>query len=355
MVCDRSKVLAHGGNVSAARQRFPGAPEPFLDLSTGISPFPWPYPAPVPHLGLDALTRLPDPADLLALEMAAAQRYGAATAHHVLAAPGTQALLPLIAGLKPPGSFRVLGPTYAEHGRAGRLAGHEVMEVGQLSALAGATIATVVNPNNPDGRLLTTGALRDLAGKVGLLVVDEAFMDVVPAGTSMTGFNTLTNLVVLRSFGKFHGLAGLRLGFAVAPPALLAPLRACLGPWAVSGPAIQLGRAALADGGWADAMLPRLLETAARLNAVLDRHGLQRMDGTALFSLIRGPEALFSHLGGSGILVRRFDERPGLLRIGLPADDAAFARLDAALGGFRPEMARTPSGHPGPSRDMPST
>jgi cobalamin biosynthetic protein CobC len=316
---------AHGGRIAAAARRFPHAPTPWLDLSTGISPFAYPLPA----LPEACFTRLPEPEAEAALLEAAARRYGT-TPDRVVAAPGTQILLPMLAGLPPRGVARVLGPTYAEHLQAARDAGHDAALVAHPAALAGAALATVVNPNNPDGRLLPCAALRDIAARTGLLVVDEAFADVAPEGTSMVP-HTSESLVVLRSFGKFHGLGGLRLGFAIAGPALTSRLRARLGPWAVSGPAIAIGRAALADDAWAAAVRARLDHAAHALDAVLAARGLHVLGGTSLFRFVAAPPGTAERLAQAGILVRGFVERPDRLRIGIPPDAAARARLAAAL------------------------
>jgi len=141
--------------------------------------------------------------------------------------------------------------------------------------------------------------------------------------------------VVLRSFGKFHGLAGLRLGFAVTAEAGLAEgLRRGFGPWAVSGPALAIGAAALADDAWAEANRARLAADQARLVGVLTASGLDLVGGTPLFTLVRHPDAarIWERLGQAGILVRAFDFQPDWLRIGLPADEAGFERLARALG-----------------------
>jgi cobalamin biosynthesis protein CobC len=141
--------------------------------------------------------------------------------------------------------------------------------------------------------------------------------------------------VVLRSFGKFFGLAGLRLGFALARPEIAVRLAAALGPWAVSGLAVAIGQTALADTGWAEAMRERLEEEARRLDAVLTGAGIEIVGGTPLFRLVRTSAAdrLFHQLGRVGILVRRFPENPAWLRFGLPASEAAWHRLRAALAG----------------------
>jgi cobalamin biosynthetic protein CobC len=329
-------ALPHGGDLDAARRLFPDAPEPFIDLSTGINPHSYPP----PQLLSDVFTRLPEPAALDGLATVAAKAYGAPSPKHVVPAPGTQILLPLVAALVPPGHAIVLGPTYAEFGRVAALAGHDVAEVGTIDRLKNADLAVVVHPNNPDGRLFRKGELIDLADALrrrgGLLVVDEAYIDVGPPGGSLCGEAGRHDLVVLRSFGKFFGLAGLRLGFAVAPPPLVARLAALLGPWAVSGPAIAIGTTALADVRWVAAMREQLACEARRLDVMLTDSGIEIIGGTSLFRLVRASAAgrLFHHLGRAGILVRRFTEQPAWLRVGLPGSEAAWDRLRVALASF---------------------
>jgi cobalamin biosynthetic protein CobC len=327
-------ALLHGGNLAAARKLFPGAPEPFIDLSTGINPHSYP----VPQLSPDLFARLPEPAAIDRLAAIAAKTYGAPSPDCVVAAPGTQILLTPVAALVPPGKAAVLGPTYGEFSRAAALAGHDVAEVRDIKQLREADLAIVVNPNNPDGRVFGKGELIDLLDARrhrGLLVIDEAFMDAGPDGASLCGEVARGGLVVLRSFGKFFGLAGVRLGFAVAAPEVAARLAATLGPWAVSGPAIAIGQTALADAAWIRTMRERLEGEARHLDAALTDAGMEVIGGTPLFRLAGTPAAdrLFHHLGHAGILVRRFQGRPMWLRFGLPENDDAWDRLRAALGG----------------------
>ncbi len=319
--------LFHGGDLTAARVLFPDAPEPWIDLSTGINPHPYP----VPPLPPEAFTRLPGRDALDRLLRAAATRYGAPSPAHVVAAPGTQSLLPTLARGIGPGIARVLSPTYAEHARAAGLAGHTVEEVGRLEDLAGAHLAVVVNPNNPDGRLHSASALLDVARTVGLLVVDEAFLDT--GGEAVDALVDDAPIVVLRSFGKFYGLAGVRLGFAVCAPDRAEGLRAVLGPWAVSGVALEIGAVALEDTAWAAATRARLQADAARLDTLLTGAGLAVVGGTPLFRLATTPDAvcLYAHLARHGILTRPFPTQPDRLRFGLPGDEAAWERLSAAL------------------------
>jgi cobalamin biosynthetic protein CobC len=326
-------ALVHGGDLGAARLLFPQAREPLIDLSTGINPYPYTLPALPPEV----FTRLPEPAALERLTAIAANAYGAPAAAYVIPAPGTQILLPLVAALVPPGRAVILGPTYAEHARVAALVGHRVREMSELGELAEADLAIVTNPNNPDGRLVERDSLLALADELrrhnGLLVIDEAFMDVGPRDASLGGMVERGNIVVLRSFGKFFGLAGLRLGFAIAAPGIATRLKAWLGPWAVSAAAITVAEVALADTKWADDMRARLESHAMRLDELLMATGLRVVGGTALFRLAEAPlaTALFCHLGQAGVVVRRFARQPHWLRFGLPPDEAAWARLRAAL------------------------
>jgi cobalamin biosynthetic protein CobC len=326
-------AIRHGGDLGEARRLFPQAPEPWIDLSTGINPIPYPW----PELEASAFTRLPAPADLAALEAAGAQAYGADPAH-VVAAPGTQALIDLIPRLRAPGRVAVLGPTYAEHAASWARAGHAVATVpdlGQGTDMTAADVVVVVNPNNPDGRVMPArdlaAASARLAARGGWLVVDEAFADLEPV-ESLCGAPP-PGCLVLRSFGKTYGLAGLRLGFAVAVEPLVGTLRRGIGPWAVSGPAIAVGRRALADAAWRREAAAARSRDAARLDALLAAAGGRIVGGTRLFRTADFADApgLFARLGRAGIFVRRFETAPARLRLGLPPDEAAWARLAAAL------------------------
>jgi cobalamin biosynthesis protein CobC len=332
-----TEPLAHGGDLAAARRRFPAAPKPFVDLSTGINPHPYR----LPRLPADAFARLPDADATAALAGAAAQAYGAPSAAHVVCAPGTQILLPIVARLVPPGRAAVVTPSYGEFARAVALAGHRVIAARDVAEIGDVELALVGNPNNPDGRLFAGDDLSALAkrlrGRGGILLVDEAFMEVGPAGESLAPDVAIGNVVVLRSFGKFFGLAGLRLGFALAAPQLAHGIAAVLGPWAVSGPALAIGAAALADKTWIERTRKRLAAAAKKLDAMLTGGGLDIVGGTSLFRLARTTRApaLFDHLGRAGILVRCFPEQTEWLRFGLPADADAWRRLQRALVAFR--------------------
>jgi len=313
--------VAHGGDLGNVRHRFPDAPLPWIDLSTGINPVPYP----VPPLSPESWTRLPSLEDLRALIEAAATRYGVSDPEMIVAAPGTQALIQLLPRLVPRSRVAIVGPTYEEHEVSWRRQGHEVTIVDGLPAAADVTV--LVNPNNPTGRLVPAS---DLEAVTGLLIVDEAFIDFHPRSASLAG----KKAVVLRSFGKTYGLAGLRLGFAIADCTLAGRLREELGPWAVPGPAIEIGRQALSDDAWLRATAVRLEADGKRLDGLLTRAGFTILGGTSLFRLVRHPEALrfVEALVRGGIHVRSFAREPSWLRFGLPGSNGDFDRLARALG-----------------------
>ena len=318
----------HGGDLSAATVRFGAPPDGWVDLSTGINPCPYPVDPGV----LSSLARLPEPAALARLEAAAAAAYRAPSGIVAVAAPGTQALIQWLPRLFPPCRVAVVSPTYGEHAPAWRAAGHEVEAVPCLPDAARADVVVLTRPNNPDGRVADAAALarlaRGLAEKGGFLVVDEAFADVTEDPTTAA-----PDRCVLRSFGKFYGLPGLRLGFALCGDELADRLRAALGPWPVSAPAIGIGIAALSDRAWQAETRRRLDADAARLDGLLEGAGLAVVGGTSLFRLAegQGAAALFERLGRAGIYVRCFPESPDRLRFGLPGDAAAWDRLERAL------------------------
>ncbi len=324
-------TVYHGGDLAAATARFGAPADGWVDLSTGINP--WPYPAPIDPAHL---ARLPDGAQLAALADAAATAYGMAAADCIVSAPGTQALIQMLPRLRPPGRVAVVSPTYGEHAPAWRLAGHDVAEIASPGEAADADVVVVTRPNNPDGALADADELRALAARLaargGVLVLDEAFADTRDAPSLAAG---APGIVALRSFGKFYGLPGLRLGFALAAPETAAAIGAALGPWQVSTIAAEIGRKALADLSWQDETRKRLAAAAARLDAVLSAAGLDLVVGTSLFRLAVAPDGYraFEALGRAGIYVRHFPDNPAWLRFGLPPDDAGFDRLEAALRG----------------------
>lgn len=330
--------MKHGGDLADAMARYGGARQDWLDLSTGINPRPWS----MPKMDDALWQRLPSRADEAALSDAARTAYDVPDAVDVVAAAGTQALIQWLPYLAPAGAVAVVGPTYSEHARSWRSTGREVIDVDDISRRAIAALpdhvrhVVIVNPNNPDGRIVGQRTLAEiaevLATRGGWLVIDEAFADIDPA-ISAVDLCARWPIVILRSFGKFYGLAGLRLGFALAQPKLATLLASALGPWSCSGPALAIGAAALADRDWAETTRRDLRAQAMTLDEVLASAGFDTMGGTSLYRLARHPSAAVLHaaLARQRIWCRRFDWADDLLRFGLPVDDRAQQRLVAAL------------------------
>lgn len=319
------EFLRHGGRLAAARAAFPEAPAPWLDLSTGINPRPWKG----ARASLTSLARLPDPEETAALEAAAARAFGV-DPDRVAAIPGAEAglrVLPRVTGAR---SVAIVSPTYGGHAEAWRLAGAKVETIGHDAlASTAAEAAVVVNPNNPDGARLT-----DLDPGDRWLIVDESFVETDPELSIAHRAHGRT--IVLRSFGKFYGLPGLRLGFVIADPGLAARVAAQFGDWPVSAEAIAMGTPAYADQDWRERTALRLAKDAARLDEMLVAAGFEIVGGTSLFRLAAAPDASrrFIGLARRGVLTRPFPDQPTWLRFGLPKPKD-WPRLKAALEGSR--------------------
>jgi cobalamin biosynthetic protein CobC len=331
-IASRSDSAEHGGSLDAARRLFPGAPEPFIDLSTGINPFAYP----IPPLAEDAWTRLPEPSAITALEAAAAQAYGLGDASMVVAAPGSQSLISLLPYVFRPANVAILGPTFGGYAPAFAAAGSRVTMVANLAEARGADALVICNPNNPDGRhLKPKHILAHLRKEEGhpLVIVDEAFADFEKPSVSLAPSLPEVGLVILRSFSKPYGLGGLRLGFALARSGIVETIREALGPWQVSGPAIEIGKIAFAHGAWREVTRARLAADGKRLDALLRGAGLQLVGGTLLFRLVASERAgeIFERLGQAGIFIRRFSEHVEWLRFGIPGDEEEWARLTRVL------------------------
>jgi cobalamin biosynthetic protein CobC len=316
----------HGGNLDWAMAHW-GAGD-WLDLSTGINRRPYPMPA----LSGDDLRALPTRAAQQALIAAARAAWNVAPDFAGLALGGAQAAIQLMPRLARAGRACVLAPTYNEHAACLRTEGWTVEERSELAALEGADLAVIVNPNNPDGRCIPQPALHALARLVGLLVVDESFADPMP-DLSLLPHRPPGNLLVLRSFGKFYGLAGLRLGFAFGPERLIGRLAAMTGPWPVSGPALAAGTVALGDRVWAGMMRTQLAQDAARADDLAQAAGWDLVGGTPLFRLYQTPDARTAqdHLARHRVWSRIFPWSSTLIRLGLPGTEGEWAQLAGAL------------------------
>lgn len=329
-------MLEHGGRLRRAAEHYGIALADWMDLSTGISPWAYPVP-PVPET---AWQRLPEDDD--GLDEAAARYYGSA---ELLAVAGSQPAIQALPAVLPGARVRLLAPGYAEHAHAWRERRPRSIDAEEVEgAIDDSDVVVLVQPNNPTGVHFDRDRLLDwharLARRGGWLVVDEAFADTTPAH-SLVPLAGRPGLVVLRSLGKFFGLAGARVGFVFAPTEVRTALAERLGPWTLAGPARWAAHHALADTAWQAAQRARLDAAGARLHRLLQAHGLESC-GPALFQYVRLPHAAQVHAAFArrGILLRRFDAPPAL-RFGLPADEPRWARLEAALAD-RPNLLKEP-------------
>ena len=322
----------HGGNLKEAEKIFGVPEEGWLDLSTGVNHGAYSN----VELTRPSLKMLPQQERLETLLDAARVFYNVPKELDIIAAPGSQVLIQQLPSLSFHRRVSIVGPTYAEHARNWKEKGHRVNIVNGIEDINNAEIVIVVNPNNPNGRVVTCNDLLAIIDEKieenGLLIIDEAFADAQPEA-SIIPHLTNASTIVLRSFGKFFGLPGLRLGFAVGPPYQINLLEKKLGPWAVSGPAIEIGTRALNDTQWIATTRIRLQERCKKLDAIFERSGIEILGGTSLFRLIEydRAEMLFHHLGNFGIYVRRFSEYKSWLRIGIPDASSDFVRLEKAL------------------------
>ncbi len=322
-------MLEHGGKLNAAAAAYGIAPAGWLDLSTGINPIPF-APPPIP---VTAWAHLPQEHD--GLEQAAATYYGT---RDILPVAGSQAAIQALPHLRNHSKVGVLHPGYAEHAHAWRNAGHEVADVNVDAIdnhLNNISVLVLMQPNNPNGVVFSHAQLNawhaQLAQRGGWLIVDEAFIEAsIQASAIQTRMPQ--GLIVLRSLGKFFGLAGARVGFVSAHPALLESMRELLGPWCISGASRLVAQAALLDNTWQLAARARLLQDGVRLAQVLHDAGFSPAGGCGLFQWVISDQAerIHQRLARQAILTRLFAQ-PRSLRFGLPATAADWQRLRAAL------------------------
>ena len=315
-------LMWHGGQTEAAAQLYPAAPRPWLDLSTGISP--WAYP--IEAIEPDLWQALPSATALEELEFVAAKLFGINDPDQIAAVPGSDIAIRLLARLLPAKRVAIVGQSYSGY----RAAWPDARAL-PFEKARNADLMICANPNNPDGAVIEVRHIQRLRN---LRIVDEAFADAMPETSMLPHRN---GAIVLRSFGKFFGLAGVRLGFVVANKPVIRELRELLGDWPISGPAIAIGTAAYRDRAWQAEQRQRLAQGSTRLAALLVSCGLNDAGGTANFRLCQVPgpapdaPGLFVHLCRAGILVRAFIDRPDHLRLGVPGPETDWAKLDTAL------------------------
>ena len=329
-------AVEHGGALARAIAEYGGKPGDWIDLSTGINP----NPVPLPDLAPQIWARLPDEDLFEQASDAAAIGYGSADGIRPLPVTGTQSIIQLLPMLFD-GDVAIFGPTYEEYRSRFERAGRAVDLVAGIEDISDRhRLVILVNPNNPDGRIVPRDEVLQLAdrlaGQGGFLAVDEAFADLCPDCSVAGEAGRQPNLVVFRSFGKFFGLAGLRLGFVLAAPSICSAIRDGQGPWAVSGPALGIAASVLPDKQLRHRIEDRIRGRHAALQAVLEEAGLKIAGGAPLFVLVDDDraDALHRHLCRHRILTRKFHYAPRWLRIGLCRDEDDEARLHAALAGF---------------------
>lgn len=311
-------IRDHGGGIDAAVAQFGGTRSGWLDLSTGINPVPYP----LPNISADSWTDLPDSNAQSLLEMAAQNFWDVPKGAAILAAPGASSLIARIPTLAQNGAAYIPAPTYNEHAAAFRTQGWSVKDANPAPLDA----RVLVHPNNPTGRVWNKA---DVKGP--LCIIDESFCDTMPE-QSLIAEASNSGRLILKSFGKFWGLAGVRLGFAIGDPTLISRLVDSIGPWAVSGPALEIGARALADFDWAQSTRIRLAKDAARLDDLVTLKGARVVGGTSLFRLYDVDDAKLwqDRLAQHHIWTRRFPYSSTMLRLGLPAPDR-WAQLESAL------------------------
>jgi len=308
----------HGGGIDAAAAAFGGAREDWLDLSTGINPVAYP----IGDVSADAWTALPDRAATDRFVTAARRFWSIPEEAAILHAPGASALIARLPHLVSGTTVHIQGPTYNEHAASFSSAGWTVVEAGTADALVH------VHPNNPDGQHMLE---RELSNGP-LTVIDESFCDTIPEASFVQSAQQ-TGVIVLKSFGKFWGLAGLRLGAMIATPEMCEKMTEALGPWPVSGPALEIGARALEDRAWAETTRQRLARDAARLDAMMAARGAELVGGTTLFRTYAVVDAakLQTHLARAQIWTRIFPYSTTWIRLGLPGGEDDWRRLWDAL------------------------
>ncbi len=327
------RFLERGGRLDVARVLYPDAPEPWIDLSTAISP--WGYPAPEPSA--EDIRRAPSEAALKTLVETARRAYRAPPAAEAVAVPGVDAGLSILPWLfRSPKRVGILAPGHAGHASAWEAAGHSVSAIASLASAGSAAILIAVNPSPVDGRFIAhadlAAALGALKRRDGIFVVDETFGDADESQSLLPAATRLDYTLVLRSLGPFYGAAGAGLGFAITSHPIAGRLRSALGAFPVAAPALALGQAALIDAQWAALQRGRLKQAAEALDGALDGAGLAVAGRAAFFRLVAlsEPARLFHRLARLGILVRPFRDRRAL-RFGLPRNEAELSRLSEAL------------------------
>ncbi len=322
-------MLEHGGHLRAAAAQYNIPLEDWLDLSTGINPNGWPIPA----IPAECWQRLPEDDDGL-LE-AAQEYYGNPS---ILPVAGSQAAIQTLPLLRSAGKVGVLHPAYAEHAANWQKAGHSVIDLQPDEiddSLPELEVLILINPNNPTGQTFSREQLLNwhqmLRQNNGWLIIDEAFAD-CNLSNSLSAHPVQGGLIVLRSLGKFFGLAGVRCGFVISTENLLNNLQEKLGPWSISHPSRYITTQALNDKNWQQQTRAKLPPQSRQLQQLLTEHNLQPTGGCELFQWVKTEhaEAIHQQMASKGILTRLF-QQPDSLRFGLPENEEQWQYLEQVL------------------------
>lgn len=323
-------MLEHGGDLILASQKYDIPIADWLDLSTGINPNGWPVPTSFPT---ELWSQLPQQQDNL---IAAAQNYYQCDS--LIAVAGSQAAIQALPYLRNKSRVGIITPAYAEHAYAWHQAGHKVIQLDSNTineAITELNVLIIINPNNPSAELFTQKQLlswhEQLVKKNGWLIVDEAFIDAEPQN-SLVQHCPLDGLIVLRSLGKFFGLAGLRVGFVLTKKNLLSQLSERLGPWSIAHASRYIARLALQDHKWQQQCRHSLKQQGYRLQQLLTKIGLTPDGNSTLFQWVKTDNAEYIHrmLAEQGILTRLFNA-PASLRFGLPKTELDWQQFETAL------------------------
>ena len=308
----------HGGGLDDAILKYGGNRTNWLDLSTGINPIPYPIPTVPNHFWHS----LPDSQAQSALLSAARKFWKVPNGANIIASSGVSQLIAMLPSLLPVNCVEIIGPTYNEHAAAFQSSGWTVGQTG--------SVRVIVHPNNPDGNQHVIS--KQDAKNTDLMIIDESFCDVTPDET-LINLTDQNNVIVLKGLGKFWGLAGLRLGFAVAAPELIKKITDRVGPWAISGPAQFIGQAALTDNSWIIKTRSRLREDSLRLDNLMIEYGNKPLGGTDLFRLyeVKNATKIQNTLAKKFIWTRIFPYSRNWLRLGIPGTEAQWAQLINAL------------------------
>lgn len=330
-----SKILPntapiHGGRLNAAIKKYNIPKQDWIDLSTGINPNGWP----IPKIPTEFFQRLPEEND--GLESAAKEYYNA---DNFISIPGSQFAIQKLPYLRKKSHVFILSPGYQEHAYCWEKAGHIVQSLTSDEIdthIKNADVLVIINPNNPTGEQFSAAQLlawhNILNKKGGWLIVDEAFIDGDESNSLIPYTAVNSGMIVLRSIGKFFGLAGIRVGFIFSSKSILPLIKNDIGPWPISSPSRYIATQALKDRGWQKTTNENLNKKSQHLKEQLKNNKLLTAGGCSLFQWVKHPNAsqIFQYLAKQGVLVRYFKDSSSI-RFGLPENDKAWKKLDIAL------------------------